>query len=722
MRALPAFAPDLILVEGPPDADALLPWAQHAEMRPPVAILVYNPKNLEQASFFPFAEFSPEWQAIRYALAQGLALRFMDLPMQYNFALNDAASPELFAPAKGDTAPADPFATIAGLAGYTDPERWWEACVELGAQPGHTDIFEALLGMMQALRDSKDTPENMETQRREAYMRHCIRQAQKDGFQRVAVVCGAWHGPALAAWEDIKASADAALLKGLKKVKTEATWVPWSFDRLAMQSGYGAGVNAPAWYQVLWGQGDAATGVWMTQAAQLLRGRDLPVSSAHVIEAVRMAEALATLRHMALPGIEELRAAAVSVLCDGAESMLAFIDEALVVGDVLGEVPDAANQAPLRGDFEQQAKSCRLKKSTQAEKMALDLREPAQQRKSQLLHRMALLGIPWGQEESVGEGKQGGFHEAWALKWLPDYEIRLIEAGSWGNTVEQAALHRARQQVEAQDALPALAQRIGPVLKAELPALLPGLLARIGGLSAHAQDAALLADVLLPLVQVLRYGTARQMRLDAVRDIVEQVAPRACIQLPGACLQLGDEAAAELLPRLSGLNRAFGLLQMPDLEALWVEALLSIAESEASAALLAGYASRLLSDKKIWDEAQAGTQMRYQLSPGQAPQLAACWLEGFLQGSGLLLLHYPRLWQLVDGWVAQQQPDYFQEILPLLRRTFSRFSASEREKMLDLAKNGPLRLQSASQAGADWQPERAEQVMPLLALILGAER
>jgi hypothetical protein len=145
--------------------------------------------------------------------------------------------------------PPDPFREIAALAGYSDPERWWEAMFERGAAQ---DIFPVIIELMTALRSSKPRPETRETLLREAFMRQTIRTAKKEGFENVAVVCGAWHTPALAEVEKTKSTDDAALLKGLKKVKTEATWIPWSFDRLSVQSGYGAGVLAPAWYRILW--------------------------------------------------------------------------------------------------------------------------------------------------------------------------------------------------------------------------------------------------------------------------------------------------------------------------------------------------------------------------------------------------------------------------------------------------------------------------------------
>jgi hypothetical protein len=70
--------------------------------------------------------------------------------------------------------------------------------------------------------------------------------------------------------------------------------------------------------------------------------------------------------------------------------------------------------------------------------------------------------------------------------------------------------------------------------------------------------------------------------------------------------------------------------------------------------------------------------MSLALSSAQEPVYCAAWLEGFLSGSGLVLVHDPRLWQIVDAWVMQLAPERFTEVLPLLRRTFSTFRLSVR--------------------------------------------
>jgi len=133
--ALEARRPDIVLIEGPPEADALIPLAADPDMVPPVALLGYAE---QRAAFWPFAVFSPEWQAIQYALAAGIPARFCDLPAASQLALRDS---------ERDTR--DPISELAEAAGYDDPERWWEDQVEHAPAP---EAFAAIASAMTVLR------------------------------------------------------------------------------------------------------------------------------------------------------------------------------------------------------------------------------------------------------------------------------------------------------------------------------------------------------------------------------------------------------------------------------------------------------------------------------------------------------------------------------------------------------------------------------------------
>ena len=70
LQELERIRPDLILLEGPAEAEALMPFVSYGQMKPPVALLGYQPDVPQNAVFYPFADFSPEWQALRYALRE----------------------------------------------------------------------------------------------------------------------------------------------------------------------------------------------------------------------------------------------------------------------------------------------------------------------------------------------------------------------------------------------------------------------------------------------------------------------------------------------------------------------------------------------------------------------------------------------------------------------------------------------------------------------------
>ena len=84
--ALEELQPDIVLVEGPPDAQDALSFLMHEEIQPPVALLIYSPEEPKRAVYYPFTHFSPEWQALRYALSHQIPARFMDLPQAIQLA------------------------------------------------------------------------------------------------------------------------------------------------------------------------------------------------------------------------------------------------------------------------------------------------------------------------------------------------------------------------------------------------------------------------------------------------------------------------------------------------------------------------------------------------------------------------------------------------------------------------------------------------------------
>ncbi|WCH93757.1 DUF5682 family protein [Streptomyces moderatus] len=581
--ALDAARPLTVLIEGPPEADVLIPLAADEAMRPPVALLAHAVDEPGRSAFWPLAEFSPEWVAIRWAVEHQVSARFIDLPATHTLAWGkedetavdagqggapaantDEPADDAEGSQAGETDPraavrVDPLAVLADVAGYDDPERWWEDVVEhRGAGDG--DVFAPFLGLeeaMGALREAYGSGGHDRDLVREAYMRLQMRAAQREFGDDVAVVCGAWHVPALRLKSTV--GADKALLKGLPKVKADMTWVPWTNRRLARVSGYGAGIDSPGWYGHLFSAPDRPVERWMTKVAGLLREEDRIVSSAHVIEAVRLAETLAAMRGRPLPGLSETTDAVRAVMCEGSDVPLALVQDRLVVGDVLGEVPRSAPAVPLQRDLDRIQRRLRLKPEALERELELDLRKENDAERSRLLHRLRLLGVEWG-EPVASRGSTGTFRETWRLRWEPELSVRVAEAGVWGTTVFAAATAKAEADAVSAPGLAdvtALAERC---LLAELPDALPTVMRILADRAALDTDVGHLAQALPALVRSLRYGDVRGTDTGALAEVAAGLAERVFVGLPPACAALDADAAEEMRRHVDAVHGAVGLL------------------------------------------------------------------------------------------------------------------------------------------------------------------
>ena len=743
LRALEDLQPDCLLVEGPPDGEAMLPLMLDAELVPPVALLVYNPEDSREASFYPFAEFSPEWNALRYALARKIPTRFIDLPMSHQFAqarLDKAAEAgtevgeapvavavsaalDALDEASGDPPlqelSGDPLDWLGRAAGCGDGESWWNHVVE--ERGDSLELFAAIREAMCTVRSEAPCRAQSASARerealREAYMRKCLRQAQKEGFQRIAVVCGAWHVPALAEMPPTKADND--LLKAMPKIKVGATWVPWSYPNLSFASGYGAGVLSPGWYEHLWRcSAEQRAIAWLARAARLFREEGLDCSSAHIIEAVRLAESLAALRERPHASLDELNEALRTVVCMGDDAPMQLIHHKLIVGERLGSIPAQAPAVPLQRDLEQQQKSLRLKVEATQKALDLDLRQPNDLARSHLLHRLGLLDIGWGSLNQTGRSAKGSFHELWTVQWEPELALAVIDASRWGNGVREAASAKATARARSAQTLPELSELVNQVLLADLQQAIGPVAEALENLAAVSSDVQQQLDAIPPLVNVARYGNVRQTDVSMVEALLDSLVPRAAIGLPTACAALDDDAAQAMRASMVGTHQALRLLSRTPLQEAWQQALERLTPLGSCHGLVCGLATRLLFDDQIESSEKIALRMSQALSVGNDPASAAAWLEGFLNQSGMVLLHDPQLWSTLDTWLQSLGETHFVQVLPLLRRAFSAFSAPERRQLGERAHRPTVA--EAVRTVPDWDEARAERALPLLRQLLG---
>ncbi|HJY99123.1 MAG TPA: DUF5682 family protein, partial [Streptosporangiaceae bacterium] len=406
-------------------------------------------------------------------------------------------------------------------------------------------------------------------------------------------------------------------------------------------------------------------------------------SSAHVIESVRLAEALAALRGRPLAGLEEVTESARAVLCEGNDLLVELIQRRLVVGERLGAVPAATPMVPLQRDLHDQQRSLRLRPEAEPRDYDLDLRKPNDLARSHLLHRLTLLGVRWGTTQQGRTQNIGTFRESWQLAWRPELDLALIEASMWGSTVEAAAAQRARSAAAEAAALEDLTGLVERCLLADLGDALPETLAAVRDRAALEGDVTHLMAALPALVRAARYGDVRGTDPGRLGEVAVELITRICAGLPAAVTSLDETAERAMRDRIDAVHSAIGLLADSGSRTRWMETLARLAPR--CPPLVSGRLTRLLLDAERITRDDVAIRMSRELSAGAPAAAAAGWAEGFLAGSGLLLLHDDKLLGLADGWLAGLSASAFAAVLPALRRTFGEFAPPERRAIGDKA-------------------------------------
>lgn len=722
--ALEELDPDLLLIEGPPEAESLIGLANDPRVVPPVALLHYVEGSPERHLYSPYAEYSPEWQAIGFGLRRGATIRMIDLPLRYQLAPGVEAEGRV----------TDPLAELAKIAGFDDPEEWWdrlveERPVETGAETGA--IWAGITAAMSEVRSGLREPLAPEELRREAWMRRMVRASLPagsvpgGGSRRVAVICGAWHLPALdpAGIHFRDEAEDDRLLAGLPAIgpdiRVNSVWVPWSEARLSAASGYGAGIVAPGWSHHLWTQPEGSAIGWLGKVAALLRAEHYEVSTAQVIDAARLADALAAIRSLARPGLTELNEATLAVICEGREEPFRLIRQRLVIGERVGSLPPDATAPPLLLDWKRQCRELRLDPRPGVRTLRLDLRRRLDLCRSHLLHRLELLGVGGAIREPQREpgNRRGNFRETWRLIGGQEISLALNHAVLHGLTIESAAITVATKLVDQAGSLRELIDLLERVLKAGLTdqRLTERLTGELDRLTVSEPGPLLVAFPVL--VRIERYRTLSTLPdpLPPIGIILDRAVERLCVGLPAFLSgRVGDDVQS-----LIEVDLAMGILSSEGGKSrcsLWPAALRQLLDLIDLNPQIAGCACLLLWQAQQLSAEEFDRQLSRALSAATDPRDTAAWIEGLLAYSGSRLIFDERLLPALDRWLCGIDAEHFQRILPILRRTFAGFSPAERRQI-----DERLTAQMTS-PGERIDGARAALVRPILDRMLGPDQ
>jgi hypothetical protein len=199
--------------------------------------------------------------------------------------------------------------------------------------------------------------------------------------------------------------------------------------------------------------------------------------------------------------------------------------------------------------------------------------------------------------------------------------------------------------------------------------------------------------------------------------VFDEIVGRVVAGLGQATEGLGDDAARAMVERMSAVQAALAVVDHPARHAEYPTVLAALADARRVHGLVHGRAVRLLHDAGQWAPAEVQARLGRALTPGTPAADGAAFVEGFLAGSGTVLLHDDQLLKVVDGWVASLRADMFDSVVALLRRTFGAFEPAERRQLGVLLSTG--RVERLAAMGDDVDADRALAGLATVRALLG---
>ncbi|NBH72791.1 hypothetical protein D3Z51_12310 [Clostridiaceae bacterium] len=749
--------PQLVLIEGPEDFSELIGDLGSEEIEPPVAVMAYTKELPVRTVLYPFAVYSPEYQAILWAKEHGCECRFCDLPSEVFLGLEEERRKkwqkkleEKQEPCQEPESPvAYVYRRLDELSGDGDNETFWERTMEHagdveGYHKGAAEFGRSLRALASgdipgtekaaksgAAREGEeaegaggmpdggeegrreDGGENAENRIREAYMRRVVARAVKEGTspEKIVVITGAFHVEGLMGEGKPMTEKE---WKKLPRLEAKKTLMPYSYFRLSERSGYGAGNRAPAYYELLWEglcrqEPDYAARRYLAALAAYQREHGNLVSSAEIIEAMRLSLSLAGLHGGRLPTLRDLRDAAVTCMGHGSFSEVALAVADTEIGTRIGSLPEGVSQTSIQSDFYRRLGELRLEryKSVAAQDLSLDLREKLTVKsqksafldleRSFFLHRLRVLGISFAAIQAVKQ-ERATWAEQWQLRWTPEAEIQIVEAVLKGDTIEQAASFALRERTMGSSGIAGIAAVIEDACDCGMPTSMEYAVSALQGTAVDAVSVTEIAETAGRLSSVLRYGDIRHLDRAPLVPILSQLFLRACLLLAGECA-CDEGAAKQIAQAVATLHEVSVNHDFLDGER-WRRVLFEIAARDDLNTRLSGLAAAILLEAGQMNSEELGCEVQRRLSKGIPAELGAGWFAGLSMKNHYALIARLNLWEKLSEYLVTLDDEEFKRALVFLRRAFADFTSEEKNQI-------------AENLGEIWQvnPSQASEVL-----------
>ncbi|MEL7367986.1 MAG: DUF5682 family protein [Myxococcota bacterium] len=696
VQFLDAVDPDAVLVEGMADLVELVPDIVRSDAQPPLAALAYTSTFPIRTMISPLAEYSPEYQALRWATHHDRRIELIDLPSEVFLAL-DAVAPMHEGVGEEAEAKVSIYERLAASMDESDYDTYWERSFEHNtATDSYRQAACALGAGLRALEE--DTPQwRAENLVREAYMRRRIAAVIEAGVdpKKIVAVVGAFHAPVLGA--DHPAMTDEEF-EQLPRRESRLTLMPYSYFRLSSQSGYGAGNHAPAYFQLMWKALDAGDlsmlpARYLTHVVRQLRTSGTHRSTAEVIEGVRLAETLSALKGGQAPTLSDLRDAAITLIGHGEASVVQEALARIDVGTAVGRLPKGVSQTSIQADFDRLLRALKLDKYRKSVKqdLVLDLRENRHAkteeaafldlRRSSFFHRLRVLGVSFATPVQI-EQASATWKEHWHLQWTPESEIELVEAVLLGETIELAVGYKFKTTLDTTTSIAAAAQIVRDACQCGLLEAMEVARSRMQALSTEKSEFRAVASAAHMLGTVVRYGDVRNFDTSPLKPLIADLFVQGALALFATAI-CDDEGARAAIAGMDALNQVN--LEYHELvdEPLWLGELAHLSDADDRNPLMSGYACAILLERNMISNEALNREVSRRVSPGIPADLGAGWFEGVSMRNRYALIARQVLWAQLGDYVASLDEEQFRRAVVFLRRAFGGFSPQQKRQIAE---------------------------------------
>lgn len=484
LKTIEGYQPDCILVEGPQNANRLIPVITHEDTAMPIAFYYFykdKGKLIDENAddykcYYPFLNTSPEYNALLEAKRLNIASSFIDLPygeILIHTKENTGIRKESEIQSYNDDyylSESKVFDRICEKTHMRSFEEFWEKFFEIDALFINTDDFVARM-MSYCYLIRQNTPseimENDGCLVREKFMASNILEASKK-YKRVLVVTGGFHSYGLYSLIHSDKDIKSPKIHSFDEKQQNVYAMAYSLEAADALNGYASGMQNPGFYESVWKNiKDNPNSVEeaykstvfdiILKTAKEAGKKKLLITMSDILSAVTMYDGLSIIRDKKSAGLYELYDSVQSCFIKGevnsASDLPLRILSKIATGSGIGVLCQTEDKVPLIVDFEEQCKKYRLKVNLVIEqRIELDIfAKKNHMNISRFFYRMNFLNTGFAKRtkgsDIINNVDRSRIRESWVYARNINTDTALIDSSAYGATIEEACKILAARQL-----------------------------------------------------------------------------------------------------------------------------------------------------------------------------------------------------------------------------------------------------------------------------------